>query len=172
MRVWGRGNLHRKQVWKMAARRKGARVWQHSPCCSLILPLTLKPSSHSQPQKCNGPKLRCLLTLFPPPIPAALLEERGCIPSCSITVSSSAATRNIFASAGSLQRQEIRDWFAQAKPAGEASAVSRAESVPREERCCCCTSVLRGGIQLITSYLRKKITLVQQGKDFSALERS
>ena len=80
-----------------------------SPCCSLTLPLILKPSSHSQSQKCSGPKLHCLLALFPPPIPAVLLEEGAGFPpaaSCSENASSSTATRNFLASTGSWQGTE------------------------------------------------------------------
>lgn len=111
MRVWGRGNLYCKQVWKMAARRKGACIWQHSPGCSLALPLILKPPLHSQPQKCNGSRLHSLLTLFPLPIPAVLLEEGAGFPpaaSHSETASSFAATRN-FASTGCRRGTEAGD---------------------------------------------------------------
>lgn len=112
MRVWGRGNLYCKQVWKMAARRKGACVWQCSPRCSLTLPLTLKLPSHSHPQKRNGSRLHSLLTLFPPPIPAALLEEGAGFPPAAShgeTASSSAATRNFLASTGCRRGTEAGD---------------------------------------------------------------
>jgi len=82
------------------------------PAAASLPLLTRKPPSLSQPQTRNGPTLHCLLPHFPPPIPAALLEEGAGFPPAASrgeTASSSAVTRNFLARAGSRRGTEAGD---------------------------------------------------------------
>lgn len=153
MRVWGRGNLYCKQVWKMAARRKAACIWQHSHSCSLTLLLRQKHSLYSQLPKCHGPKLPCLSALFLPPIPTAPLEEGAWFSpaaSCGEIAGFSTTTRIFLASAGSQQGMEagvqrLTDLCILIRPAYKQGRISPTGG---EDVMLCCTMVLRGRNQV------------------------